>query len=72
MKTPLFSAAVHLKLEPELHENLAAAARREFMTTSEFMRRTLRARVAERRFAVTPCDDDPGLFDPSRGQRLAA
>ena len=70
MKTPLFSSVINLKLEPELHERLAAAARNERTTTSEFVRRALRATVASR--PAAPNDDGPGPFSGAPGMRVAA
>ena len=70
MKTPLFSSAINLKLELELHQALAAAAREERTTLSEYARRTLRARIGSR--SGPPYDDDPGPFRPAPGQRIAA
>ena len=66
MKTALFSSAINLKLEPELHRALTAAARDEHTTLSEFARRAIADRIA----SVSP--DDPGPFRPAPGQRIAA
>jgi hypothetical protein len=71
MKTPLFSSAIHLKLEPELHAAIVAVARQEHTTASELMRRTLRACVAER-VSASRDDDNRGPFSPAPGQRIAA
>ena len=71
MKTPLFSSAINLKLEPELHQALAAAARDERTTLSEFARRTLRACIGSRS-GPPHGDDDPGPFSPGAAMRPAA
>ena len=65
MKAPLFSGALHLRLEPELRDSIAAAARRERTTASEWIRRELRERIAER--GASPPDDDPSPFRPGLG-----
>ena len=72
MKTPLFSSAINLKLEPELHQALAAAARDERTTLSEFARRTLRARIGSRSDPPHDGDNTPGPFTPDLGMRPAA
>jgi HicB family len=72
MKTPLFSSAINLKLEPELHQALAAAARDERTTLSEFARRTLRARIGSRSDTSHDDGDTPGPFRPAPGARIAA
>ena len=71
MKSSLFSGALHLRLEPELRDGIAAVARREKTTSAEWIRRELRARVAERG-AARPSDDDPSPFRPAPGLRPAA
>jgi hypothetical protein len=70
MKSPLFSGALHLRLEPELRDSIAAVARREKPTSAKWIRRELRERVAVR---SAPSDDDgPGPFSPGAGMRQAA
>jgi len=71
MKTPLFSSAINLKLEPELHQTLAAAARNGHTTLSEFARRTLRARIGSRS-GPHEGGDTPGPFSPGAAMRPAA
>ena len=51
-----------------LRDRLKRAADAERVTMGEFVRRA----VTERIESVSREGDDPGPFDPSRGQRLAA
>ena len=51
-----------------LRDRLRQAASTERITMGEFVRRA----VSDRIETVSRDDDDPGPFDPSRGQRLAA
>jgi len=74
MREILFPRLIRLRADDELVHDLAAAARRDKVTLSEFSRRALRNALAARG-SVSPCpadDDGPGPFRPASGMREAA
>ena len=74
MREILFPRLIRLRADDELVHDLAAAARRDKVTLSEFSRRALRNALAARG-SVSPCpaDDDgpgPGGTAPACARRL--
>jgi hypothetical protein len=74
MRKILFPRLLRFRADDELARDLAAAARRDKLTLSEFARRELRNAIATRTIVSAGRTDDngPGPFRPAPGLRETA
>ena len=71
MREVLFPRLIKLRADDDLVHDLAEAARRDKLTSSEFARRELRRAIVARTRPVRPDGDGPDLYPPVVGAGMA-